>query len=87
MQERKKVAPRARFELATLRLTGVNLISSQVAGAEPVAVHCAVGFQNRGRATAHPVSDKAVGDTRATVEQRLMKLKSDLLTEGLLVRI
>ena len=34
MRERKKVAPRARFELATLRLTAVNLISSQVAGAE-----------------------------------------------------
>jgi len=28
------LAPRARFELATLRLTAVNLISSQVAGAE-----------------------------------------------------
>ena len=28
------MAPRARFELATLRLTAVNLISSQVAGAE-----------------------------------------------------
>src|SRR5258708_21917698 len=34
MQERKKVAPRARFELTTLRLTAANLISSQVAGAE-----------------------------------------------------
>ena len=28
------MAPRARFELATLRLTAVNLISSQVAGVE-----------------------------------------------------
>src|SRR6266851_1049789 len=31
---KEKLAPRARFELATLRLTAVNLISSQVAGAE-----------------------------------------------------
>jgi hypothetical protein len=30
----EEVAPRARFELATLRSTAVNLISSQVAGAE-----------------------------------------------------
>jgi hypothetical protein len=31
---KEKLAPRARSELATLRLTAVNLISSQVAGAE-----------------------------------------------------
>src|SRR6266851_6612899 len=31
---KEKLAPRARFELSTLRLTAVNLISSQVAGAE-----------------------------------------------------
>jgi hypothetical protein len=32
--EKEKLAPRARFELATLRLAAVNLISSEVAGAE-----------------------------------------------------
>ena len=32
--EQKEVAPRARFELATLRLTALTLIPSQVAGAE-----------------------------------------------------
>jgi hypothetical protein len=32
MQERKKMAPRARFELATLRLTAELPISSELAG-------------------------------------------------------